>query len=89
MATVSQEMAGRHVHLLEVARTHRLVLRTLEAAHDALAAVAQSTDLTAPVSGEFFKSVADVISFACFHRGYHIGKICTLRALLGKPRLFD
>ncbi len=36
-----------------------------------------------------FKTVGDVVSFATFHRGYHIGKICTLRALLGKPRLFE
>jgi hypothetical protein len=56
-----------------------------DSAHMALAAIAQSADLSRAVGGEFFKTVGDVVSFACFHRGYHIGKICTLRALLGKP----
>ncbi len=60
-----------------------------EAARAALESVARTADLSQPVEYERFKTVGDVLSFAYFHRGYHIGKICTLRALLSKPRLFE
>ncbi len=60
-----------------------------DAAHGALESVARTADLSQPVQSKMFKTVGDVVSFATFHRGYHIGKICTLRALLGKPRLFE
>ncbi len=60
-----------------------------DAAQGALEEVARTSDLNQPVQAKMFKTVGDVVSFACFHRGYHIGKICTLRALLGKPRLFE
>jgi uncharacterized damage-inducible protein DinB len=32
-------------------------------------------------------SVGEMLAFSAYHRGYHIGKMATLRALLGKPRL--
>ena len=60
-----------------------------ERAHAALEAVVQSAELGREVDSKNFKSVADTLSFACFHRGYHIGKICTLRGLLGRAPLFN
>ncbi|HEY8425170.1 MAG TPA: DinB family protein [Limnochordales bacterium] len=41
--------------------------------------VITSSGQTAPLSSQ--------LVFHLFHRGYHAGKIMTLRALLGKPRL--
>lgn len=62
----------------------------LEGAHQALCAVAQSMDLTERVQGpEIFRNRGDVLAFTGVHRGYHQGKIATLRALLGKPRLIE
>ena len=37
--------------------------------------------------GRFYSNVAGALLFADRHRWYHIGKIMTLRSLLGKPRL--
>ena len=54
----------------------------------ALEAVVQSAEMGRAVESKNFKTVADALSFACFHRGYHTGKICTLRALLGYSPLF-
>lgn len=55
----------------------------------ALEAIVQSADMGRAVESKNFKTVADALSFNCFHRGYHIGKICTLRALLGRAPLFN
>lgn len=47
-------------------------------------------DLSQPFEKpDFFRNRGDVLVFACFHRGYHVGKIATLRALLNKPRLLE
>ncbi len=32
-----------------------------------------------------YTNVGEMLIYACFHRGYHVGKTATLRALLGKP----
>ncbi len=63
----------------------------LETVNQALATVVESMDLTEKVVGgpEIFRNRGDVVAFVGVHRGYHMGKIATLRALLGKPRLID
>lgn len=35
-----------------------------------------------------YPPLGEVLTFTPYHRGYHIGKMTTLRALLGKVRLF-
>lgn len=60
-----------------------------ETGQQALVALAQSTEMGRAVESKNFKTVADALSFNCFHRGYHIGKICTLRALMGRQPLFN
>ena len=59
-----------------------------EKGQQALEALAQSAEMARTVESKNFKTVADALSFNCFHRGYHIGKICTLRALMGRQPLF-
>ncbi len=61
------------------------VTSALGAAQEGLAEVARGTDLAKPVEGRSYSTVGELLLFACFHRGYHYGKIATLRALLGKP----
>lgn len=60
-----------------------------ERGQSALEAIVQSIEMSRAVESKNFKTVADAVSFNCFHRGYHIGKICTLRALLGRAPLFN
>ncbi len=54
-------------------------------AQQGLAEVARSSDLARKIEGRNYSTVGELLLFACFHRGYHQGKIATLRALLGKP----
>lgn len=49
---------------------------------------ALEVDLDRPVDGRSYRTAGEVLTFVAYHRGYHIGKMTTLRALLGKPRLF-
>ncbi|HEY3246666.1 MAG TPA: DinB family protein [bacterium] len=53
-----------------------------------LESAAQEADLSQVVEARNFGTVGEMLIFACYHRGYHIGKMATLRALFGKPRLF-
>jgi len=66
------------------------VVRAFEDTHEALMRVAAEANLDAPNDGPrgFWNNVAGAFAFADVHRWYHIGKITSLRALLGKPRLF-
>jgi DinB superfamily len=66
------------------------ILATLEDSHAALRAAVAEADLTTPNEGPFgaWHNFAEMYAFANNHYWYHIGKITTLRALLGKPRLF-
>ncbi len=57
-------------------------------AQQALEAVARSADLEQSLEARAYTNVGEMLIFACYHRGYHVGKMTTLRALLGKPRLF-
>lgn len=59
-----------------------------EAIQNALVDAARTTDLSRPVEGRSYHTAGEVLIFTGYHRGYHVGKMTTLRALLGKPRLF-
>ena len=50
--------------------------------------IARTADPAARVDARHYSTLGEMLTFAIYHRGYHIGKITTLRALLGKPRLF-
>lgn len=65
------------------------VVEVLDDSHTALLAAVTRADLAAPNEGPFgaWSNVAEMFVFAGNHCSYHIGKIATLRALLGKPRL--
>ena len=56
-------------------------------AHQALRAVVAEADLARPLEhpAGAYTSVGGMLVYACYHRGYHVGKTATLRALLGKP----
>jgi len=58
--------------------------------HEALVRVVAEANIEAPNEGPrgTWTNAGEMFSFADAHRWYHIGKINTLRALLGKPRLF-
>jgi hypothetical protein len=66
------------------------VMGAADASYDALVRAAAEMDLNAPNEGPhgIWKTQAEAFGFAVTHVWYHIGKINTLRALLGKPRLF-
>ena len=59
-----------------------------EAAQRELMQLVRSGELSQRVESRSFASVGEMLIFAAYHRGYHVGKMTTLRALLGKPRLF-
>jgi DinB superfamily len=56
-------------------------------AQDTLLRVAATADYTTPLEHPTgaYENVGEMLVYACFHRGYHVGKTATLRALLGRP----
>ena len=66
------------------------VMEALDDSDAALAATIAEADLATPAEGPFeaWTNHGEMFAFSNNHRWYHIGKITTLRALLGKPRLF-
>lgn len=64
------------------------VRAAFEATHRELLQLLASGDLERPVDASPYRTVGEMLAFSAYHRGYHIGKMTTLRALLGKPRLF-
>ena len=64
------------------------VKEVLDRAQQSLEAVARSADPTTPLEARNYGNVGEMLVFASYHRGYHMGKMTTLRALLKKPRLF-
>jgi hypothetical protein len=66
------------------------VVGSVDASHDALVRAVAEADLSTPNKGPggLWNTRAEAFAFAVTHRWYHVGKINTLRALLGKPRLF-
>jgi hypothetical protein len=59
-----------------------------EAVQRELMQLAKLGELSQRVESRNFTTVGEMLIFAGYHRGYHVGKMTTLRALLGKPRLF-
>lgn len=57
-------------------------------AHRRLEELARTAELDRPVDARHYQTAGEMFAFAIYHRGYHTGKMTTLRALLGKPRLF-
>jgi hypothetical protein len=68
----------------------RDVTGMFDATCDALARVAAEANLERPIQDAPgpFASFGEMCAFAAAHRWYHIGKITSLRGLLGKARLF-
>lgn len=64
------------------------IRQALIRAQQALQDVSRTADLDAAVDARSYSTVGEMLAFAIYHRGYHVGKITTLRALLQKPRLF-
>ncbi|WP_324668901.1 DinB family protein [Geochorda subterranea] len=64
------------------------VVGLLREANDGLVRLSRA-DLARPIerSPGGTEPLGYELAFRLFHRGYHAGKIMTLRALLGKPRL--
>jgi len=67
------------------------VIQAFDDTHEALMRVVAEVNLEtaseAPRSG-VWTNYAEMFAFSDAHRWYHIGKIASLRALLGKPRVF-
>ncbi len=57
-------------------------------AHGGLLQLLDSAALEDAVEAPYCHNVGELLAFAAYHRGYHVGKMTTLRALMGKPRLF-
>jgi uncharacterized damage-inducible protein DinB len=69
------------------------VVNAFDETHEALARAVAEAKLETPIEvppgrPRVFNNLGEMFSFADAHRWYHIGKITSLRALLGKPRLF-
>jgi len=67
------------------------VKEAFEGAHHALVQIAIESDYETPQDTplkQFYGTVGEMLTFVCFHRGWHVGKATTLRALLGKARMF-
>jgi uncharacterized damage-inducible protein DinB len=64
------------------------VRAVVDAAQRAMVAIATTRPASTPVDSPRYKTVGEMLTFAVYHRGYHVGKITTLRAMLKKPRLF-
>lgn len=64
------------------------VAEAADESHEALVRAVAEANLNAPNEGPggIWKTQAEAYAFAVVHRWYHIGKIASLRALLGKPR---
>jgi uncharacterized damage-inducible protein DinB len=68
------------------------VVKAFDDTQEALVRAVAEANLETPVKmppgrPPLFTNLREMFSFAVAHRWYHIGKITTLRALLGKPRL--
>jgi len=60
------------------------VWNVFDSTHRALTDRAGGTNYQAPVDALSYKTVGEMLMYSNYHRGYHIGKIMTLRSLLGK-----
>ncbi|MDR7544275.1 MAG: DinB family protein [Armatimonadota bacterium] len=64
------------------------VRSAVDRAQQVLEELAGSVTLEMAVDGRNYRTAGEMLVFAVYHRGYHVGKAATLRALLKKPRLF-
>jgi len=66
------------------------VAKTFHATHEAIVRAVAEANLDAAVENSPgpFATLGEMFSFTAAHRWYHIGKIASLRGLLGKPRPF-
>ncbi len=64
------------------------VRSVFEAGNRALEEAVRTVDPAQAVDARNYKTLGEMLVFAAYHRGYHIGKMTTLRALIGKLRLF-
>ena len=60
------------------------VWNVFDTTHRALMDRAAGADYQAPIDAPAYKTVGAMLLYASYHRGYHIGKIMSLRGLLGK-----
>ena len=60
------------------------VWNVFDTTHRALADRAAGVDFDKPVDSPTYKTIGEMLTYASYHRGYHIGKIMSLRGLLGK-----
>ena len=60
------------------------VWNVFDTTHRALVDRAAGVDYQTPVDAPAYKTVGEMLLYACYHRGDHIGKIMSLRGLLGK-----
>ena len=60
------------------------VWSVFDSTHRALADRAADADYDKPVDSPTYKTIGDMLLYSSYHRGYHIGKIMSLRGLLGK-----
>jgi uncharacterized damage-inducible protein DinB len=65
-----------------------VVRAAVDDAQRALVAIATAHSASTPIDSPRYKTVGELLTFAVYHRGYHVGKITTLRAMLKKARLF-
>jgi hypothetical protein len=64
------------------------VRQAFEATHRSLLDAAATADYDQTIEGRAYSNIGELLVSSCVHRGYHIGKLTTLRALLEKKRLF-
>ncbi len=64
------------------------VRAAVDAAQRALVAIAAAHSASTPIDSPRYQTVGELLTFAVYHRGYHVGKITTLRAMLKKARMF-
>jgi DinB family protein len=63
------------------------VWSVFDTTHRALMDRASGANYEAPIDQPAYKTVGEMLLYASYHRGYHIGKIMSLRGLLGKAPL--
>ncbi|HLY22352.1 MAG TPA: DinB family protein [bacterium] len=63
------------------------VWSVFDTTHRVLMDRASGADYEAPIDAPAYKTVGEMLLYSSYHRGYHIGKIMSLRGLLGKAPL--
>ncbi|MGQ0570307.1 MAG: DinB family protein [Armatimonadota bacterium] len=66
----------------------REVTDALNRSQQTVKAIAETVDAATPIDSPRYRNVGEMLTFLVYHRGYHVGKVTTLRALMKKARLF-